>query len=243
MNEIQRIFSIIEKIDFSYTSAIDYDYNRVQADDHDESCADDYCRCSTIEDCVITKVNQVEFVRVIKEYLSIDTGNDSFNNDIINICKDLSDTDFSFNICGGYYGEEMGSITLESHIVNKLTNIFCVKAYRREKLKKIELNQKKSDYILDEYVKRILTEEYGYVLDSLKNSRFTIIEVNTKDIVFPQKDYNEFIKNSNLSGYKNKKGICGLVKKVDKKYHVIDGYHRINANLDKEKVKVILSYK
>lgn len=243
MNEIQRIYSIIEKINFQYTSAIDYDYNNVQAYDHDERCADDYCRCSTIEDCVITKVNPVEFVRVIKEHLDIDTDSDSFNADIINVCKDLSDADFIFNICGGYYGEEMESITLESHIVNKLTNIFCVKAYRREKLKKIDFNQKKSDYILDEYVRRILTEEYGYVLDSLKNSKFTIIEVNINDIVFPQKNYNEFVKNGNLSGYKNKKGICGIVKKVDDKYHVIDGYHRINANLDKEKVKVILSYK
>ena len=242
MNEIERITSIIRDINFQYTSAIEYNYHNMTAYDHDTRCADDYCRCSTIEDCEILKVIPLEFAKLIKEHLGIDNDNDSFNDDIIYICKGLTTDNFIFDVCGGYYGEELDGITLESYVVNKLANIFCIKAYRREKLKKINFNIKNGDHILDKYVKKILTEEYGYVLDSLKNSNFTIIEVSTNDIVFPQKDYNEFVKNGDLSGYKNKKDICGLVKKIDNKYRVIDGYHRINANLDKKTIKVILAY-
>jgi len=242
MTEIDRICSIIRDINFQYTGAIEYDYHNMTAYDHDTRCADDYCRCSTIEDCSITKVNPVEFAKLIKGQLDIDINDDSFNNDIIDVCKNLTTYDFIFDVCSGYYGEEIDRITLESHVVNKLANIFCIKAYRREKLKKINFNIKNDDYILDEYVKKILTEEYGYVLDSLKNSKFTIIEISTSDIEFPQKNYNEFVKKSDLSGYQNKKGICGLVKKSGRKYLVIDGYHRINANLDKKTIKVILAY-
>jgi len=242
MSEIYNTTKIIKEINFLYSNAIEYDYTNMVADDHDTRCADDYCRCSTVEDCKIIKINTLEFAKVIKNSLGIDIDNNSFNNNIIDICKDLTTEDFSFNICGGYYGEELNGITLETHIVNKLANIFCIKAYRREKLKNINFRIIEDDYKIGEYVKKILTQEYGYVLDSLKNSKFTIIEVNTSDINFPQNDYNKFVKSSDLSVYINKKGICGLVKKVDNKYHVIDGYHRINANLDKKTIKVILAY-
>lgn len=242
MDEIKRISSIIKVINFQYTNSIEYDYRNIVAHDHDIRCADDYCRCSTIEDCVITKVNALEFAKTIKEYLGIDTNTELFNIDIINICKNIISEDFIFNICCGYYGEELDGITLESHMVNKLSIIFSLKAYRKEKLKNIESKIEKDEYMLDEYIKKILTEEYGYVLDSLKNSKFRIIEISPSDIEFPQKNYNEFVKRGDLLGYKNKKDICGLVKKINNKYIVIDGYHRINANLDKKTIKVILAY-
>ena len=242
MTEFERIYLRLQDVDFRYTGAIDYDYCDVKADDHYERCANDYCRCSTIEDCVITRFNIVEFIKIIKEKINIDINSNSFDVDIFNSCKELCTNDFNFGVCSGYYGEELKSITLESHVISKLANIFSIKAYRREKIKKIEESFKKDNYIFDEYVKKILIDEYGYVLDSLKNSKFIIIDIKTSDIVFPQKEYNEFVKSSNLSSYKNRKGICGLVKKINNKYFVIDGYHRINANLDKKYIKVILAY-
>lgn len=242
MTETEKTYSIIQEINFIYTNAVEYDYDTVKAYNHDTRCADDYCRCSTIEDCTIKKVNILEFIRLIKEHLDIDTENDSFNYDITNVCKYLTTDDFVFNICGGYYGQELNSIKLSDYIVSKLNVVFSIKAYRREKLKNIDVNIKKDNYILDEYIKRILTEEYGYVLDSLKNSKFKIIEVSINDIIFTQKDYNKFVKSGDLSKYRNKKGVCGLVKMINDKYIIIDGYHRINANIDKERIKVILAY-
>lgn len=249
MKKVEEIVAIIRGIDFRYSGGIDYDYDRVEAYDHDERCANDYCRCTTLENFVINSVDATLFVRTIKEYLDIDSDNDFFTNDIVKVCESLRTEDFEFNTTGGYYGDEFDSIKLENYdVINKIANIFSIKAYRKEKLKQINLSTEdigvvEEDYVLDEYVKKILTDEYGYVLDSLKGSKFKIVEIETKDVIFPQREYNEFVKSQNLSSYKNRKGICGLVKIVNGKYHVIDGYHRINANKNISKINVILAYK
>jgi len=241
MKSFDEIVDIIAKIDFSYSSGIEYDYDRVESPDHDECCANDYCRCTTLEEFVLEKVNTKEFINTINDALEINS--DLFDKDVAKICDELKTESFEFNVCGGYYGEELDSVLLEHFIIIKLANIYSIKAYRRAKLKKIVSNSENDvDYVLDEYVKNILTEEYGYILDSLEKSKFKIVDINTVDIIFPQNEYNEYIKFQNLSGYKNRKGVCGLVKLIDGKYHVIDGYHRINANIKKSTIKVILAY-
>lgn len=240
MNEIEYVILKLSEMDFS--CLVEYDYDREVADDHYETCANDYCRCSTIVNFTITKIYTTKIIEHIKEYINFSSNVELLNDDISKIFNNLTDDDFDVNICNGYYGEELNTIKLQQHVVNKLANILCVKAYRKEKLNKINFYSKRDDNF-DEYVKKILTEEYGYLLSSLENSNFTIIEVNTSDIVFPQIEYNEYVKSDNLTSYKNKKGVCGLVKKVDNKYYVIDGYHRINANLNNNKIKVILAYK
>lgn len=239
MKNKEEILLILKNIDFTYTDAIDYDYDRVEAPDHYERCVGDYCRCTTLENFVINKIDASLFIDIIKKNLNIN--NDLFRDELIKICKELETEDFYFDTSGGYYGEELDSITLcNSNVMNKLVNIFSIKGYRKEKLKQIISNS--DNYILDDYVKKILTKEYGYVLDSLIGSKFKIIDINTKDIIFPQKEYNNFIKSQELTSYKNRKGICGLVKMIDGKYHIIDGYHRINANINKSVIKVILAY-
>lgn len=249
MKKIEEIVSIIRSIDFRYSGGIDYDYDRVTAYDHYERCANDYCRCTTLENFVINSIDATLFVSTIKEYLDIDSDNDFFTNDIVKVCESLRTDDFEFNTSGGYYGDELDSIKLDnSDIINKIANIFSIKAYRKEKLKQISLSAEEvdvveNDYVFDEYVKKILTDEYVYILESLEGSKFKIVEIKTKDVIFPQREYNNFIKSQNLSSYKNRKGICGLVKMIDGKYHVIDGYHRINANINRLKIKVILAYK
>lgn len=223
-----------------YSSAIDYDYDRMESPDHYERCAGDYCRCTTLENFVISKINIDRLVEFLKSNLEIN--HNLFDKDIVKICEGLDKEDFIFETSGGYYGEELDSVRIDNgKIVNSLASLFSIKGYRKEKLKKI-ISNTNNNYISDDYVKKILIEEYGYILESLKNSKFKIIDVNTNDIIFPQKEYNIFIKSKNLSGYKNRKGICGLVKMVDDKYHVIDGYHRINSNINRNFIKVILAY-
>jgi uncharacterized protein YwgA len=242
MKKIEEIISIISKIDFSYSGGISYDYDRVEAYDHDERCADDYCRCSSLENFSISSISGNEFVNYIKSYLGVE--HSRFDNDIFNICEKLTTDDFEFEVSGGYYGEELDSITLENYgVIEKLAGIFSIKGYRKAKLNQIYNNTEHDNLELDAYVKKLLTEEYGYVIDVLDNHKFKIIDIDTKDIVFPQKEYDNFIKVQELCDYKNIDDICGLVRFVGNKYHVIDGYHRINANINKPKLKVILAYK
>lgn len=236
MKKFDEIVTIISNIDFAYSGGIEYDYDRVEAPDHDERCAGDYCRCTNLEDFVLEKVNAKDFIDTINITLGIDS--DLFDKDVTAFCNTLTTDSFEFNVCGGYYGDELDSVSLEHCFITKLANIYSVKAYRKAKLNKIE----SSLYVLEDYVKKILIDEYGYVLDTLEKSKFKVVEISPKDIVFPQAEYNDIIKSQNLSGYKNKKGVCGLVKLVGDKYHVIDGYHRLNANINKTSVKVILAY-
>ena len=82
--------------------------------------------------------------------------------------------------------------------------------------------------------------EYGYLLDGMKDADFSLIEVDPKDIVFPQKNYSKKLSSEKVKGYKSHQGICGVVRIKGGKYHVVDGYHRITANLSKPRIKVIL---
>jgi hypothetical protein len=242
MKKIEEIISIISKLDFSCSGGIEYDYSRVEACDHDERCANDYCRCTTLENFEVIKINHLKLVEIIKDRLKND--HVLFDNDIIKICEKIKIDDFEFNVTGGYYGEELDSITIDnSEIVKELADIFTVKGYRKVKLKQILCNSEKYNSDLDAYVKKLLTDEYGYVVDVLDDYKFKIVEVDTKEIVFPQKEYDNFIKVQELCDYKDIDDIYGLVRLFGNKYHVIDGYHRINANVNKSKLKVILAYK
>ena len=215
MKSKKEIVDFISKIYFSYSSIMEYEYERNTAYDHEERCANDYCRCITLENFELTSVSAKEFMKYLNEYSDFDKCD--FEKEFIKICDKMTSYDFDFNVSGGYYGEELDSVSLSNpDIINEIANLYSIKAYRSEKIKRIE-STIKEDYILDEYVKNILIKEYGYVLDSLKKSKFKIIEINTKDIVFPQVEYNDIIKSQNLGSYKNKKGVCGLVKLVGDK--------------------------
>ncbi len=89
-------------------------------------------------------------------------------------------------------------------------------------------------------IKKILISEYGYLLDSLIDADFSIIEVNTSDIIFPSKRHADNVGKKYLYSYRKHK-ICGIVREKGGKYLVIDGYHRITANLKFQKIKVILN--
>ena len=91
-----------------------------------------------------------------------------------------------------------------------------------------------------EKIRKVLELEYGYLLNDMSDATFSIIEVDPKDIVFPQKNYLKTLSSEKIKGYKNHQGICGVVRLKGGKFNVVDGYHRISANLYKPKIRVIL---
>lgn len=222
----------IQNLDFEYYG-VNFEYDNVQSENHHNICAGDYCRCSHIESS-ITSVDHITTALSICKAFNIT--NDATKSQILKVCEKLTVDDFEVNVIGGYYGEETNGVSLVNYsIIIDLENIIDLKKARKEKIKKLDLSSKESDYI-----RKILVSEYGYLLESLKNSTFSIIEVETKDIVFPSKIQSDNVKKKYLYSYRKHK-ICGIVRESNGKYKVIDGYHRITSNLNRSTIKVILS--
>jgi len=223
----------LQSMDFSYSGGVNYDAESIQADDHYERCAGDYCRCSRIE-ATINSIDHKEISNLICERFSIT--DDRIASQIRKVCSKLTVYDFEVRVCGGYYGEETDGVVFDNYsIFTEFENIIDVKKARKKKLEMLKLSIEE-----EERIKKILISEYGYLLDSLKESRFSIIEISPKDIIFPSKSHADNVGKKYLYSYR-KHQICGIVKERDGKYLVIDGYHRITANLKSEKIKVILS--
>jgi len=244
MKKEERVLTTMERLkemDFLY--CVDYDSNVETAYDHDVQCANDYCRCSTLHP-TINSISHKDILETIVNQFNI--VNEKIRYCIERICATLTVNDFYCNVCGGYYGEEMDSIVIENYdILDRIEENIDIKLARKRKLAKIHENVEYDDKITDDKIRKILIMEYGYLLDDLKLSTFSVIEIDPKDIVFPQKEYSENLNLTKINGYKNHSGICGIVKLRGNngKFNVIDGYHRITANLNKPKIKVLISVK
>ncbi len=223
----------IMDIDFICSGGVEYDTNSILDENHEELCRDDYCRCSTME-VDINSVDSIELCQHICDRFDIDSIN--IVNQIRKVCDRMTNTDFEAQICGGYYGEELDHIRLENYEkISDLENIINIKMSRMKKLEKIELSNKETKTL-----KKILISEYGYLLESLKDSKFSIIEISTSDVIFPSKKHADNVGKKYLNSYRKHK-ICGIVKERNGKYLVVDGYHRTTVNLKSDKIKVILS--
>jgi len=226
------IREILSKLDFLYD--VQYDLNTEYAEDHDERCKDDYCRCSTISPEVSSFAYKDIAAKIIRQF---DIKNEKIIYCVDRICSTIRIDDFYCLKSGGYYGEELDSITIDNYeILDKLEESIDIKLSRKRKLDKL-----KNESELDDKIRDVLTMEYGYLLDYIKASSFSIIEIDTKDIIFPQTEYLKTLSSAKVGVYKNHSGICGIVRLSGNKYKVIDGYHRISSNLHKSKIKVILS--
>lgn len=231
-NKEKTIRDILKEIDFS--GYIDYDSNPEEAYDHNERCKDDYCRCTTLHP-TINSFDYKNIVTRICEQFNIT--NEKIIYCIDRICSTLTNDDFYCNVTGGYYGEELDSIVIEDYnILNKLEENIDIKLARKNKLAKIDESVE-----LDDKIRNILIMEYGYLLEDLKTATFSIIEIDPKNIILSQEEHANNLNKDKVNGYKNHQGICGIVKEKNGIYRLIDGYHRITANLNKSKIKVILS--
>jgi hypothetical protein len=130
------------------------------------------------------------------------------------------------NVAGSYYGQEVDQIVLIEDVVQKLNTQLEV-AFEVENLKE------RIDYLLE--------LENGFVLDDLKEKKYTLSVIDIDDIIFPNTDHKRRVLTEELDHYsdKNYKGIRGIVKKDVMKWKVIDGYHRLSKTENKL-VKVLV---
>lgn len=218
----------MDKINFRKTNlqyTVDYDYERSRC-----TCKayerGDYCRCTTIKHAWIDDVNVNEVVRKLYETHSrTDSDIDEYCFDRICYVFKIYDKDYyEIETGGGYYGEEVYGVYFENE--EKIYNAYYEMLALRADIEKI---------------KYCLKLEYNYLIDCVETTDFAyIIEVSPNDIRPPQTEY--FIKLANyaIEEYKNRNLPIAVCIKDGSKYRLIDGYHRLVANKDREKVDIVV---
>jgi len=236
--------------DFKYS--IDYDYNTSYSCKESGCNEEGICRCGVIYDQCINSVDINDIVgQIYSEYFdnSISTKREnSINSILYGITKEIDlytidrvlryfklwePYNWDMEIEGGYYGQEMGDITISPNIVNGVES---------------HLDIAFSIDDLSGRIEYLLGLEYGHLLPELVGCKYEVIEVNKEDIIFGSDSHYEKVKYKKLDHYLDPKyhGIRGVVllkeRKVGNQWRLIDGYHRCTST-QKDKVKVLRAYR
>lgn len=223
----------LDKIDFHY-SGVDCDYDYIY--DCESYGCDSICRCGSIQNTSIDKVDIPTIVeRIYQEYIGTNdlvtqrdnklksilfgTGKelDIYTIDrVVRKFKLYDEYSWEIDVCGGYYGDELNSISIVSNIAQRIQD---------------ELNIAFSIDELNGRIEYLLGLEYGTLLPELENCNYEIVELNKSDVVFGSTNHYDKVKLKDLTHYEEKSydGIRGVVLEKDGKLRVIDGYHRIHT--------------
>lgn len=208
-------------IDYQYCG-VDYEYS---SGSYNCTC-EGICRCSTISNAHITSVNPSGMVEKYVSHNKIKSSVSEIEKYCIErifVCHQVYLPEkWDIGICNGYYGQEVGSVTLyDEHSVysdiDKMLNL-------KSDTKKIEF---------------VLTLEYGYILEDLNNRTYSIESIKKSDLIFGQREY---VKRVQRQSYYDEyyKSPRGIVIPQEDKYRLIDGYHRCLSH-DGTKLKVIVA--
>jgi hypothetical protein len=195
----------LNKVDFHYCVEYDYDnYTKCH-------CYPDYCRCSTIDNFRIISIDPMSITEQICNNYKC---NEITKYALSRVCMSLTADDFEVDIDWGYYGQEIEGIYL---VNDRLIELIQLIIFTEDN---------------DARIRMALTNEYGYLLDELKDCHFELIDINLNDIIFGQPDHYRKLRVDIIEKYRDYEGICGIVKEKDGKYSIVDGYHRCKAALD-----------
>jgi hypothetical protein len=221
-------------------------YKYDNAYDCDDSCFQDICRCSTIINTNVYKVDISDIVDKIYEEIFDNTKSISRNGIINSLLYGIDDLDkylidriltiykvwdnnnWDIEITNGYYGEEIGDVKLKENIADKIEDDI------------INITSLGS---LNEKIEFLLKKEYGYILTELENLNYKLIKIQKNDIIITNKQQLDLVNSKDLEYYldKNYNKIRGIVTKKGDKYRLIDGYHRITST-DNQYVSVLLAF-
>ncbi len=229
--------------DLQYTLDVDYDSSYPNGRC---TCGDDYCRCTVInEEDVRINPNLLNAQTILYMFIGNKTQykrdkkiNETLEGDItlygigrlMAINKMYSIDNYDVNIGGGYYGEELDSVKLNSSIAHKITEEIYF-------LLRMETIKEKIEYLL--------TLEYDHLLDDLIGKKWKIVEVDKTEIDVPNVQHYKNVPKLDFYNDKNYKEIRCIIRetgaKGGKKYKLTDGYHRLK-NTNKKTVKALLAY-
>ena len=213
---------MINRTDLAW-NGVEYDYERSQC-----TCNDWPCRCTVIINTWVEDIDiNVVMTRLLMSHFPSEdlTEIDLYCFDRICRMNNIWDKEcYEIETCPGYYGEEIDGIFFqnEEKVINEFGKLFELKN-----------NADK--------IKYILKLEYGYVIESIeKLHNVSVISCDPKLVVVPQQEYYHRLEKDVVESYKDYKIPCAVCKKSGDKYLIIDGYHRVAANKDKESIQIIV---
>lgn len=128
----------------------------------DEGC-DPYCRCGQIVEEKVTEApDNIKFVDIYQKFFDNKANAAYFLNRLYSIRGLYKPEMYTINICGGYYGQEIESITCD--IGGDLSILYC--------------NQNNLG-VLQEY---LLNAEYGYIHPKLVGAKYKIVKEKLQNI-------------------------------------------------------------
>jgi hypothetical protein len=228
--------------DFKYSVSYDYD---TEYSCEESGCVEEgICRCGYITNTYLYNVdisditsniysdifdNSISTKRhnAINSLWGITTEIDKYTIDrILRINKVWKPEFWEINVGGGYYGQEIDEVVIIEDMIQKL-NIQLESAFEIDNL------TQRIEYLLE--------LENGFILDELKDKRYSVSVIDIDDITFSNPEHRKRVLIEELEHYsdKNYKGIRGIVKKDGNKFKLIDGYHRLSKTENKL-VKVLV---
>lgn len=141
------------------------------------------------------------------------------------INRNITKDSYKFEISTGFYGDEPGA-KLNSSVETEV-NVFID-----------TLNGNISD---DELIEMIFIDEYGFILDELKNKTWIFKNLPIKNII-PSGGMRHTSKDIIEKYTENEWQLSCVCQKVGDKYRLIDGYHRYSAAFKLNKKKIITIY-
>lgn len=236
----------------SHYHSPDYTYNTEYSCETFGCNQEGICRCGSIVDLEVTKIDLSYLTQEIYEQL-IPSDRKSRKRDtklsqllyggevvdkyciyrILSINKVYNPNLWEVNITGGYYGDEIDGVHLDKSVLSKIESE-CQKLFELESL--------------SDKLRYVIELEYGYVLDDLQDCEFELISIYKSYIDFKKLNQNhikmvkmEDLDHYSIDNYDLPRGIVrgdssGWVP-VDN-YKIVDGFHRIIAAPDKKSFQV-----
>jgi hypothetical protein len=228
-----------------FTSCLSYDYDREYTCEVSGCDNDNICRCSVISNLIIETVNIPSVVDDIFNQLQSSSKKtkkrdlkitkllyggevvDKYCIDRLLVANKVHfETNWNIEICDGYYGQQVGEISIISDLFEKI---------------KSQVDYVYNLLTLSEKLKFVIEVEYGTILPILQGKNFELISIYKSQIDFKKlnQKHIESVKQKDLSHYCNYSLPRGIVKKIGDDYLIIDGYHRI-ISCDQKAFEVFL---
>jgi len=227
------------KLDYTY--CIEYDYDQKYDCESNGCDVDGICRCGVIVNQRIKNIDLSLITdEIYEELFPSNTKSQKRSNKldqlfyggevvdkyciyrILAINGAWVPNNWSINIIGGYYGDEIGGVVMSDFMHDKICE-------QISKLK--ELNS------LSEKIKYTLKLEYGFLIDDLSDCDFELITIYKNHIDFKKLNQNHIkrVKMQDLTHYSTTNYILprGVVRGTIDNYSIVDGYHRIIGSSDK----------
>jgi hypothetical protein len=184
-------------------AGVDIIYN----DDNSDCDCEDICRCSRI---VNEQVESVDLNEIVQNLCEKDPVIIKYCVDrILRIFKAYNPENYDISIEGGYYGQEIGKVTLTNEAAKLIDCAF-------DNL--LALNTDKEKLLF------VLGLEYAFITSLLRRGKFEVKEISLKEI--SEKSNKLVIKK--VEKYDLIPDIpIGIVTQRNNEYIIIDGHHRI----------------